>query len=172
MTSTSRILSFIATFILLFVVFLIVSFSTSPMDIVLGLITSIIIAAFTSTILIKEAPQKSFNVVRWAWAIAYFFYYFFLIEPKCHWDVVKIVLHPKMPIKPGIVRVPYNVKSDYSITAVACSITNTPGTVVVDVDEERNKYYVHWIDVKTMDPEGCYEMISKNFERYLRRIFD
>ncbi|MEM0232909.1 MAG: Na+/H+ antiporter subunit E [Candidatus Nezhaarchaeales archaeon] len=168
----SRILSFLATFLLLFVVFIIASASISPMDIVLGLITSVIVAAFSSTLLIKEAPTKVFNVIRWAWAIAYFFYYFLIIEPKCHWDVVKRILHPKMPIKPGIVRVPYDVKSDYTITAVACSITNTPGTVVVDVDEEGKKYYVHWIDVKATDPKVCHEMISKTFEKYLRRVFD
>ncbi|MEM2534464.1 MAG: Na+/H+ antiporter subunit E, partial [Candidatus Nezhaarchaeales archaeon] len=89
--------------------FIIASASISPMDIVLGLITSVIVAAFSSTLLIKEAPTKVFNVIRWAWAIAYFFYYFLIIEPKCHWDVVKRILHPKMPIKPGIVRVPYDV---------------------------------------------------------------
>lgn len=168
----SRILSFMVTFILMFVVFLIASASISPMDIVLGLITSAVVAAFTSTLLVKEAPKKALNVIRWAWAIAYFFYYFLIIEPKCHWDVIKRILHPKVPIRPGIVRVPYGVKSDYAITAVACSITNTPGTVVVDIDEERKRYYVHWIDVKTTDPKGCYEMISKIFEIYSRRIFD
>lgn len=172
MTPTSRILSFIATFILLFTIFLIVSVSVSPMDVALGLVTSAIVAAFTSTILIEKAPKKAFSVVRWAWAITYFLYYFLVIEPKCHLDVIKRILHPKMPIKPGIVRVPYNVESDYAITAVACSITNTPGTVVIDVDEEGKRYYVHWIDVKTTDPKGCYQMISEAFEKYVRRIFD
>lgn len=157
---------------MLFIVFLVASASVSPMDIALGLMTSIIVAAFTSTILIREAPQKVFNVVRWAWALAFFFYYTLVIEPKCHWDVMRRILHPKMPIKPGIVRVPYNVESDCAITAVACSITNTPGTIVVDVNEKERKYYVHWIDVKTTDPESCYDVISKTFEKYIRRIFD
>ncbi len=169
----SRALSFIAVFLLLFVIFLITSASVSPMDITLGLIASIIVAAFTSTLVIREHPQKAFNVARWFWSIIYFFYFFLIIEPKCHWDVIKRILHPKMPIKPGIVRVPYKVKSDYAVTAVACSITNTPGTVVVDLNEgEKKRYYVHWIDVKTAEEEGCYEMISKTFEKYVRRMFD
>ena len=169
----SRALSFIAVFLLLFIVFLIASASVSPMDITLGIIAAAVIAAFTSTMVIKESPQKAFNVVRWAWAIAYFFYFLLVIEPKCHIDVIKRILHPKMPIKPGIVRVPYKVKSDYAITAVACSITNTPGTVVVDLNEdEKKRYYVHWIDVKTTDEEGCYEAISKTFEKFVRRMFD
>jgi len=165
-------LSFIAVFLLLFAVFLIASASIAPMDVLLGLIASIAVATFTSTIVIKEHPQKAFNVIRWAWSIIYFFYFFLIAEPMCHWDVIKRILHPKMPIKPGIVKVPYRVKSDYAITAVACSITNTPGTVVVDLDEEKKRYYVHWIDVKTTEEEKCYEMISKTFEKYVRRMFD
>lgn len=169
---TSRILSFIATFLLLYLVFIIASASVSPMDLTLGLIASLVVAAFTSTFLIRKSPEQAFNVVRWFWSIAYFFYYFVVIEPKCHWDVIKRIIHPKMPIKPGIVRVPYRVKTDYGITAVACSITNTPGTVVVDLTEgEKGRYYVHWIDVKTLDEEGCYENISKSFEKFVRRMF-
>ncbi|MCS7139845.1 MAG: Na+/H+ antiporter subunit E [Candidatus Nezhaarchaeota archaeon] len=169
----SRILSFIVALMLLFTVFLIVSASISPMDVILGLVASIVVAAFTSTLIIREAPQKALNVTRWAWAVLFFLYYILVMEPKCHWDVIKRILHPKAPIKPGIVRVPYKVRSDYAITAVACSITNTPGTVVIDVDEgEKKRYYVHWIDVKTMDEERCYEMISKTFEYYVRKVFD
>ncbi|RLF07699.1 MAG: cation:proton antiporter, partial [Thermoprotei archaeon] len=37
---------------------------------------------------------------------------------------------------------------------------------------EKKRYYVHWIDVKTTEEEGCYEMISKTFEKYVRRMFD
>ncbi|MEM2645765.1 MAG: Na+/H+ antiporter subunit E, partial [Desulfurococcaceae archaeon] len=60
----------------------------------------------------------------------------------------------------------------YGITAVANSITNTPGTVVVDVDEERRCFYVHWIDVKAFEPEECHKMISETFEKYSKRVFD
>ncbi len=169
----SKALSFVATFLLLFVVYLIASTSASLMDIVLGLIASAILAIFTSTILIEKNPRKAFNVIRWTWAVFYFFYYFLVAEVKAHWNVIKRILHPKMPITPGIVRVPYTLESDYGKTAVACSITNTPGTVVVDISEgEEKKYYVHWIDVKSTDERTCYDIISKNFEKYLKRVFD
>ena len=169
----SKALSFIAAFLLLFVMYLIASASVSAMDLILGSISSAILALLTSTILIEKNPQKAFNVVRWAWAAFYFFYYFLVAEVRAHLDVIKRILHPKMPINPGIVRVPYTLESDYGKTAVACSITNTPGTVVVDISEgEERRYYVHWIDVKSPDERVCYEAISKNFEKYLRRVFD
>ncbi|MEM4576534.1 MAG: Na+/H+ antiporter subunit E [Candidatus Nezhaarchaeales archaeon] len=168
----TRILSFIVVFLLLLVVFLIVSASVSLMTITLGIIASAVVAFFTSTLVVKEHPGKAFNLARWAWAIAYFFYYFLIAELKCHWDVIKRILNPRMPIKPGIVRVPYYVKSDYAIAAVACSITNTPGTVVVDIDETKKSYYVHWIDVKDVEDSKCYDAISKSFEKYIRGVFD
>ncbi|MEM2755583.1 MAG: Na+/H+ antiporter subunit E, partial [Candidatus Methanomethylicia archaeon] len=76
------------------------------------------------------------------------------------------------PINPGIVRVPYYSESDYSMVTVANSITNTPGTVVVDFDEVRKVFYVHWIDVKSIDPRDTYSFIARTFEDYARRIFD
>jgi len=169
----SKALSFIAAFLLLFVVYLIASASVSAMDLILGSICSAILALLTSTILIEKNPKKAFNIVRWAWAVFYFFYYFLVAEVRAHSDVIKRILHPKMPINPGIVRVPYTLESDYGRTAVACSITNTPGTVVVDISEDGEKrYYVHWINVKSTDEKACYEAISKDFEKYLRRVFD
>jgi len=169
----SKALSFIATFLLLFVVYLIASASASVMDILVGSIASAILALLTSTTLIEKNPRKALNVVRWAWALFYFFYYFLVAEVRAHWDVIKRILHPKMPIRPGIVRVPYTLESDYGKTAVACSITNTPGTVVVDISEGgERRYYVHWIDVKSTDERVCHDLISKSFEKYLRRVFD
>jgi multicomponent Na+:H+ antiporter subunit E len=169
----SKALSFIAAFLLLFVVYLIASASISAMDLILGSIASAILALLTSTILIEKNSQKAFNVVRWAWAVFYFFYYFLVAEVRAHLDVIKRILHPRMPINPGIVRVPYTLESDYGKTAVACSITNTPGTVVVDISEgEEKRYYVHWINVKSTDERACYEAISESFEKYLRRVFD
>jgi multicomponent Na+:H+ antiporter subunit E len=77
-----------------------------------------------------------------------------------------------MPIKPGIVRVPINSKSEYAITLIAISITNTPGTVVVDVDKERGILYVNWIYVISENPDVTYREIAEVFDRYALKIFD
>ncbi|MDI9619512.1 MAG: Na+/H+ antiporter subunit E [Candidatus Nezhaarchaeota archaeon] len=172
MNLTKRVLGFAAVFLLLFAFFLVASASVSPADIAMGLIVAGIVAAFTSTMVIKEQPHKAFDVRRWFWALVYFLYFFLVVEPLCHFDVAKRILHPKMPINPGIVRVPYNLKGDYAVTMLACSITNTPGTVVVDLDGNGRKFYVHWIDVKTMEEDECRKAISGAFEKYARRMFE
>jgi multicomponent Na+:H+ antiporter subunit E len=56
-------------------------------------------------------------------------------------EVVRIVLHPRLPIEPEVVRVRTPLQGDLAITALANSITLTPGTVTLDV--EGNVLTVH-----------------------------
>ncbi len=108
-----------------------------------------------------------------------YFYFIFWYLPVFLWEVVKAnvdvayrVIHPKLPINPGIVKVKTTLKSDTALTFLANSITLTPGTLSVDIDKDRGVLYVHWIDVKTKDVEGATDIVVKRFERILRKIFD
>ena len=58
-------------------------------------------------------------------------------------DVAYRVWHPRRPIAPRMVRVPYRTKSDLATVIYANSITLTPGTVTVRVDPERKEFLVH-----------------------------
>ena len=53
---------------------------------------------------------------------------------KANIDVAKIVLAPKMPISPRVVRVKATQKSDLGLVIFANSITLTPGTVTIDIE--------------------------------------
>ena len=58
----------------------------------------------------------------------------FLFEmAKANLQVAYLVLHPKMPIHPGIVRVKTGIQSELGRTFLANSITLTPGTLTVDL---------------------------------------
>ncbi len=166
-----RALSIFVVAVLSFIVYIVFSGSISPYDIVTGLVVSLVVAGALSTFTVSN-PLKTLNPIRWAWLIAYAIYYFFVAEVRAHLDVMYRILHPRLPVKPGIVTVPYRVESGYAITAVANSITNTPGTVVVDIDSDGKKYYVHWINVQTTDPEQARKMISERFEYFAHRVFD
>ncbi len=161
----------IAPIIMLFLIYIVFSGSIKIYDILLGLIIAVIVGGIMGAILV-ENPKKSLNPIRLGWLILYAFKYFFIDEVRAHTDVIKRILHPRLPINPGIVRVPYHVKSDYAIVTIANSITNTPGTVTVDIDEERKYLYVHWINVKAPDEKTTYENIVKPFEKYAKNIFD
>jgi multicomponent Na+:H+ antiporter subunit E len=53
---------------------------------------------------------------------------------------------------------------------LANSITLTPGTLTIDVIN--NNFYIHWIDVKSDDPEKVYKEIAEPFEKILLKIYE
>lgn len=166
-----RITRAIPAALLAFATYIIFSGSTSFYDIITGIAASIPVGIITANILVTN-PSKILDVRRWMWIIIYALRYFFIDEVKAHLDVIKRIVHPRMPINPGIVKIPVEVSTDYALTAVANSITNTPGTIVVDLDEEKKYFYVHWIDVSTIEPEKSRKLISQIFEEYAKKVFD
>lgn len=58
--------------------------------------------------------------------------------------VAKIVLSPKMPVQPHIIKFKTKLESDISLVTFANSITLTPGTITIDIKD--GEYYVHCID--------------------------
>ncbi|MEM2125520.1 MAG: Na+/H+ antiporter subunit E [Candidatus Methanosuratincola sp.] len=136
-------------------------------ELIIGLVIAAIVGIITRNLLVSD-EKKVLDPRRWLSALRYLAVYWFYYEPIAHWDVVKRVF--TMNLRPSIVRVPYSLKSEYGVTAVGNSITNTPGTVVVDVDERRGYYYVHWINAPSVEEEFCYNNISKGFEGLVRRF--
>ena len=84
-------------------------------------------------------------------------------------DVAYRVLHPRLPISPGIVVIKTSLKSDIARLILANSITLTPGTFTLDVVGD--KLLIHWIDVKAKDIEGATGLVGARFEKYLKPIF-
>jgi multicomponent Na+:H+ antiporter subunit E len=89
---------------------------------------------------------------------------------KANFDVAYRVLHPAMPIKPGIVKVKLELKSEFARTMLANSITMTPGTISVDLVDDI--LFVHWIYVRSEDPEVYSRKIAGKFEKYIKKIFE
>jgi multicomponent Na+:H+ antiporter subunit E len=153
-----------------FTIYVIFSGSYSIYDLLTGVVISVVAGILFSELLVTNAG-KSLDPVRAVRLIRYAIYYFFVAEVLAHWDVIKRILKPGMPINPGIVRVPYEVDTDYSVVGVANSIINTPGTVVIDLDQEKKLFYVHWIDVTTQEPAKCRAAICESFEKHLAKVF-
>lgn len=91
---------------------------------------------------------------------------------KANLDVAYRVLNPRLPIKPGIVKVKTSLRSDTGLTFLANSITLTPGTMSVDIDRERGFLYVHWINVQATEIEAATKIVVQRFEPILKRIFE
>ena len=132
------------------------------------------IASFIVSILFHEILPKEHHVFHSPKRLCWFLFYipvFFYYVLKANLDVVYRALHPRMPIHPGIVKIKTNLTSDSAITALANSITLTPGTLTVDVTDD-GFLYVHWINVKSTDVEEASRLIAKKFEYFIARIFE
>ncbi len=106
---------------------------------------------------------RSLRVASLAWL-------FFVELAKSAWKVALMVVSPKVDIKPGIFAYPLTVTRDFEITLLANLITLTPGTLSVDVSEDRKTLYVHAIDCS--DPEAARRDIADGFERKIREAFE
>lgn len=83
--------------------------------------------------------------------------------------VARLVLSPTMRFTPAAFRFPLSLGSDRQITLLANMITLTPGTLTVDVTEDRSALIVHAIDCP--DVEAARADIRDGFERLIREAF-
>jgi len=159
-----------ATFLCVWAVWIVLTASLEPQELAVGAVVSLLVAVLSYDLLFHGKVSEKLHPKRLAYAIAYLPAYIWA-EIKAHADVIYRILHPKMPIRPGIVHVPTKLRTDLGITGLANAITMTPGTLSVEVNEEEPSLYVHWIDVKTVEPDKASAEIAGPFERFLRRIF-
>ncbi|MBU1007209.1 MAG: Na+/H+ antiporter subunit E [Candidatus Omnitrophica bacterium] len=160
----------ITLFILGIITWALLNWPPDWQHIIVGIFVSAFVAYMTGDFFLKR-PHLLTHAGRYLW----FFYYtpIFLWEClKANIDVAYRVIHPNLPIHPGIVKVRTSLKNDTALTFLANSITLTPGTLSVDVDKEKGVLYVHWIEVKTKDTEEATKCIVEKFERILKRIFE
>lgn len=85
------------------------------------------------------------------------------------WRVARLVLSPRMDLKPGIFAYPLSVQTDFEIALLANMITLTPGTLSVDVSSDRKLLYVHAMDCS--DADAAIADIERIFERRILRAF-
>ncbi|ALM75276.1 Na+/H+ antiporter subunit E [Thermococcus barophilus] len=157
----------IPTALLAFITYILFTGSARPFDLVTGLIVAIGVGLLVGKYLV-QSDSKALNPVRWLWLGIYFIWYMLVAEVKAHLDVMAKIISGKY--EAGIVKVPIDVRTDYAKTLIANSITNTPGTVVVDLDDEY--MYVNWINVTTEDPEKARKEICADFERFAKKVFE
>ncbi len=157
--------------LLSFLIYVIYTGSLRVYDIVTGLVVAAVVGALTSSLIIEDW-RKSLDVRRLAHLLKFAVRYFLIDEVRAHMLVIKLGLSPKLGLRPAIVKMPIKTRNDYGITLVSLSITNTPGTVVVDLNKEKGNIYVHWIYATTTVPEESYREVSEVFDEYALRIFE
>ncbi|MDP1718034.1 MAG: Na+/H+ antiporter subunit E, partial [Burkholderiales bacterium] len=82
---------------------------------------------------------------------------------KSAWDVSKIILNPRLPISPTLIRVKTTQKTAVGVVTYANSITLTPGTISVDV--KQGEILVH-----ALTCEGAAGLQSGEMDRRVTRF--
>lgn len=62
----------------------------------------------------------------------------------------RVIRNPKS-VRPAIIAIPLEVESDFEITCLANLITLTPGTLSIDLSEDRKTLYVHALFADDID---------------------
>jgi multicomponent Na+:H+ antiporter subunit E len=104
---------------------------------------------------------KLLDALRFA---GFFLYEVVLANLRVAWDV----LTPKAYRRPGVVAVPLEAANDTEITVLANLVTLTPGSLSLDVSEDRSCLYVHAMFVQ--DPATLRREIKDGFERRVLRL--
>jgi len=86
-----------------------------------------------------------------------------------NYQVAKLVLSPRMPIRPGFVSIPLEAKTDFEITSFANSITLTPGTISVHISDDRHAIVIHAIDIGD-DLDALRQSIKDSLEAPILRF--
>jgi multicomponent Na+:H+ antiporter subunit E len=79
------------------------------------------------------------------------------------------VIRPQLTMRPAVISVPLDVTSDAEITLLANLISLTPGTLSVDVSDDRSCLYVH--AMYGDDAEALRLGIKSDFEHRIREVF-
>ncbi len=155
-------------FIILLIIWLALTWTVQIPDVIAGIVVAIVALLLFSDLFPVEITRLV-NPVRFFWALIYLPVFFWQVI-KSNIDVAYRVLHPEMPIRPGIVKVKTSLKSEVAKTFLANSITLTPGTLTVDCIDQN--LYVHWINIISEEPEEETKLIVEKFEKYLAKIFE
>jgi len=159
---------YIALFILSLIFWFLLTFRFTVSNLIVGSVASAICSAIFARYYFHNV-YKFLQPHRYFWFIIYLFIFIWECI-KANFDVAYRVLHPAMPIRPGIVKVKTNLKSEFAKMLLANSITMTPGTISVDIIDDY--LFIHWIYIRSEDPEVYTGMITGAFEKSIKRIIE
>ena len=163
MTLTRRLFPHPTTSALLLVVWLLLNHSLSAGHVVLGALLGVLIPLFTRRFFPEPVYLGRMGtlvrfvaVVLWDIVVASF-------------AVARLALAPASKLRPRFVRIPVELEDDFALTALASTISLTPGTVTAEISPTRDHLLVHALDVA--DEKALVEVIKKRYEAPIKEIF-
>jgi multicomponent Na+:H+ antiporter subunit E len=137
-------------------------------DVLVGLAVAVLAALIMREIVSARFARLA-SPRRYGWALAYLCVFTAYVI-RGNLDVAYRVLHPAMPIRPGIVAARTRLRSAAARTLLANSITLTPGTLTVDIVGD--VFFIHCIHVDTADERAFAERILARFEGLIAGVLE
>ncbi len=110
----------------------------------------------------NDTDRRYFNKVP---RIISFVFYFLYEMVKANVQVAYDVMTPRYFMKPGIVRFPMDAETEMEINLLSTMISLTPGTLILDISEDRKTMYIHVMYLN--DPERFVRDTKTGLERRL-----
>ncbi|MCC3355738.1 Na+/H+ antiporter subunit E [Bacillus sp. REN16] len=102
------------------------------------------------------------------WAVIKLILIFFRELILSNYSIMKVVVNPKLDVKPGIFAMPTELKKDWEIMTLSNLITLTPGTLVVDISDDKKILYIHAMDIQDVDE--AIDSIKNSFEKAIMEV--
>ncbi|MDG6256378.1 MAG: Na+/H+ antiporter subunit E [Methanomicrobiaceae archaeon] len=172
-------IAFLVTALFAYLVYLVLTAGSgtiglwSQAELIAGGGISLVVAAISRKFFCRTGEYRMANPLRWVLLVAYAAVPFFIEMARANIDVAYRVITGK--IRPGIVKLSTGLETDLGVLLLANSITLTPGTLTVGVDEETNDLYVHMINIgmgtetkESFEPDDVFALFQ--FPEWIRRI--
>ena len=124
----------ILIFIMLIGFWLLLSGSFHWQHLLIGALFSLVLTVAWAEITIGEHPRKTSFNLKQVFLLIYYLLRLGIEIFRANFKVAMIVLHPRLPISPGLVIMRNELNKDLSRVLYANSITMTPGTITVDLE--------------------------------------
>ncbi|MCH6235642.1 Na+/H+ antiporter subunit E [Cognataquiflexum rubidum] len=113
----------------------------------------------------KKEERKYFTIIPKLFG----FMIFLLWEiTKANFQSARESFYPKSRLVPAIVKVPLDAKTDLEISFLANIISLTPGTLIMDVSNDKKVIYVHVMHL--LDKEEFIKETKRKFEKPLLEL--
>ena len=157
-------------FVLSFVTYLLLAWSGEALPayeyVIALLVATILFLSIRSRSHSRRYGVEGLSLKRWGLFVCYLFGPFLFALIKANVDVALRIITGR--VKPGIVKISTGLNSSLGQTVLADSITLTPGTMTVEIDESNGDLYIHWINVTDLNPTE--DMLYGSFGNWARRL--
>lgn len=148
--------------ILLAIVWVFLTGTINATNFAFGFILSFLVLWLINT---NKSKSKYFVIIP---RLISFTFYFLYELVKANLQVAADIITPKFYMEPGIIKYPLDAESDLEITLLANVISLTPGTLSLDVSNDRKVLYIHAMYVH--DKEEFIDSIKNGFEKRILKI--